>query len=246
MVRVADGQLVDTFVELADTLTDDFDVIDFLHLLAARSVALLPVDAAGILLAGPSGGLQLVASSDEHVRLLELFQLQRDEGPCLDAFRTHTPVSAPDLALDDAGWPAFAAAAVGHGFHSVHALPMRLRSEVIGALNLFSARPGELSRENLQVARAMVDVATIGLLQARSIQQHEVLVEQLQTALSSRVVIEQAKGFIAERLNVEMDEAFTVLRRFARGNSRKLSLVAADVVNRSETVRELFLNPPTR
>lgn len=243
---MAEGQLVDTFVELADTLTDDFDVIDFLHLLAARSVSLLPVDAAGILLAGPSGGLQLVASSDEHVRLLELFQLQRDEGPCLDAFRSRTPVSAADLGRDDAGWPAFAAAALGHGFHAVHALPMRLRSDVIGALNLFSAAPGVLSEENLQVARAMVDVATIGLLQARTIQQHEVLVEQLQTALSSRVVIEQAKGFIAERLNLEMDQAFAVLRGYARGNSRKLSVVAAEVVNRSETVRDLFRIPPTR
>ncbi|MET7995130.1 GAF and ANTAR domain-containing protein [Amycolatopsis sp. NPDC005232] len=244
MVPVIDGRLVDTFVELADTLTDDFDVMDFLHLLAARSVELLPIDAAGLLVAGPAGDLQLVASSNEQVRMLELYQLQRDEGPCLDAYRRRSPVTVPDLARDTGNWPSFAAAALGHGFRAVHALPMLLRSEVIGALNLFSADPGELSQENLQIARAMVDVATIGLLQARTIQQHEVLVEQLQTALSSRVVIEQAKGFIAERLSLETDEAFALLRGFARRTSRKLSAVAADVVNRSESARELFQKPP--
>ncbi|MFI5608390.1 ANTAR domain-containing protein [Amycolatopsis sp. NPDC051903] len=243
-----DGRLVDTFVELADTLTDDFDVIDFLHLLSARSVELLSVDAAGLLLADAHGELQLVASSNEQVRLLELFQLQKDEGPCLDAFRLGRTVTIPDLSADagNGKWPSFAAVALDQGFRAVHAFPMRLRSEVIGALNLFSSDPGELAPEDARVARGMVDVATIGLLQARAIQRHEVLVEQLQTALSSRVVIEQAKGFIAERLGLAMDEAFALLRHFARSHSRKLSLVAADVVNRAETVRELFDNPPAR
>ncbi|QRP46742.1 GAF and ANTAR domain-containing protein [Amycolatopsis sp. FDAARGOS 1241] len=246
MVRVIDGRLVDTFVELADTLTDDFDVIDFLHLLSARSVELLSVDAAGLLLADAHGELQLVASSNEQVRLLELFQLQRDEGPCLDAFRLRQSVTISDLSADPGKWPSFATVALDQGFRAVHAFPMRLRSEVIGALNLFSTGPGELAAEDARVARGMVDVATIGLLQARTIHRHEVLVEQLQTALSSRVVIEQAKGFIAERLGLAMDEAFSLLRHFARSHSRKLSLVAADVVNRAETVRELFDNPPTR
>ncbi|MGW4483272.1 ANTAR domain-containing protein [Amycolatopsis sp. NPDC004368] len=245
MAGLVDGRLVDTFVELADTLTDDFDVIEFLHLLTTRSVELLPVDAAGLLLADANGDLQLVASSDERARVLELFQLQRAEGPCLEAFKLRTTVIAPDLARDAAGWSGFAELAVQRGFHAVHAIPMRLRAEVVGALNLFSVHPGELAPEDLRVARGMVDVATIGLLQARAIQRHEILVEQLQTALTSRVVIEQAKGFLAERLSLETDEAFAVLRRFARSRGRKLSEVAAEVVTRSAAVRELFENPPS-
>jgi hypothetical protein len=243
---VAEGRLVETFVELADTLIDDFDVIEFLHLLSGRCVELLGVDAAGLLLANAAGELQLVASSDERVRLLELFQLQGDEGPCLDAFRLRREITRADLAESAEEWPRFAAAAADHGFRAVHALPMRLRTEVIGVLNLFSSVPGELSAEDLRAARAMVDVATIGLLQARTIRHHEVLVEQLQTALSSRVIIEQAKGFVAERLTLEMDQAFAVLRRYARSHNRKLSEVAAEVVARSETVRELFEPPAGR
>ncbi|MFI5615574.1 GAF and ANTAR domain-containing protein [Amycolatopsis sp. NPDC051903] len=241
-----DERLVDTFVELADTLTDDFDVIDFLHLLAARSVELLPVDAAGLLLADRRGQLRVVASSSEHVRLLELFQLQRDEGPCLDAFRLRQVVTVADLTHDAETWPSFTRIALERGFRAVHAYPMRLRSEIVGALNLFSAGPGELAPEDARVARGMVDVATIGLLQARVIHEHEVLVGQLQTALSSRVVIEQAKGFIANGLGLAVDEAFALLRRFARSHSRKLSLVAADVVGQSDSVRELFDDPPAR
>jgi GAF domain-containing protein len=231
---------VETFVELADTLIDDFDVIEFLHLLSGRCVELLGVDAAGLLLANAAGELQLVASSDEQVRLLELFQLHGDEGPCLDAFRLRREVTKADLAESADEWPGFAAVAADHGFRAVHAVPMRLRTEVIGVLNLFSSVPGELSAEDRRAARAMVDVATIGLLQARTIRHHELLVEQLQTALSSRVIIEQAKGFVAERLSLEMDQAFAVLRRFARSHNRKLSEVAAEVVARSATVRALF------
>ncbi|WP_328604706.1 GAF and ANTAR domain-containing protein [Amycolatopsis sp. NBC_00345] len=243
---MAEGRLVETFVELADTLIDDFDVIEFLHLLSGRCVELLGVDAAGLLLANASGELQLVASSDERVRLLELFQLQGDEGPCLDAFRLRQEVTKADLAESAEEWPRFAAAAADHGFRAVHALPMRLRTEVIGVLNLFSSVPGELVAEDLRAARAMVDVATIGLLQARTIRHHEILVEQLQTALGSRVIIEQAKGFVAERLTLEMDQAFAVLRRYARSHNRKLSEVAAEVVARSATVRELFVPPAGR
>ncbi|WP_326566572.1 GAF and ANTAR domain-containing protein [Amycolatopsis rhabdoformis] len=246
MAGLVDGRLVDTFVELADTLTDDFDVIEFLQLLATRSVELLPVDAAGLLLVDANGDLQLVASSDERARVLELFQLQRAEGPCLEAFKLRTTVIAPDLARDAGGWAEFGELAVQRGFRAVHAIPMRLRAEAIGALNLFSASPGELTAEDLRLARGMVDVATIGLLQARAIQRHEVLVEQLQTALNSRVVIEQAKGFLAERLGVETDEAFGVLRRFARSRGRKLSEVAVEVVTRSTNVQDLFENPPSR
>ena len=227
---MGDERLVETFVELADTLTDDFDVIDFLHLLVDRCVELLDVDAAGLLLANQQGQLQLVANSNEQARLLELFQLQNDEGPCLDAFRTGTRVSHAELTTVGTRWPRFAAAATDAGFAAVDALPMRLRTEVIGALNLFRTDPGEMSEPALRTAQALVDVATIGLLQERLIRHQEILTEQLQTALNSRVVIEQAKGLVAERLGVDMEAAFAALRGYARGHNLKLSEVARAVI----------------
>jgi transcriptional regulator with GAF, ATPase, and Fis domain len=227
---VADERLVDTFVELADTLTDDFDVIDFLHLLVDRCVELLDVEAAGLLLADEHGHLRLMASSNEHVRLLELFQLQNDEGPCLEAFATGVRVSSADLRVCATRWPRFVSAATDAGFAAVDALPMRLRSQVIGALNLFHAHPGALPATALRSAQALVDVATIGLLQERAIRHQEVVTEQLQTALNSRVVIEQAKGLVAERLGVTMDVAFTAMRAYARVNNQKLGDIARSVI----------------
>ncbi|MCA1677194.1 MAG: GAF and ANTAR domain-containing protein, partial [Actinobacteria bacterium] len=218
---MGDGRLVDTFVELADTLIDDFDVIDFLHLLVDRCVALLDVDAAGLLLANQHGQLQLIATSNEQVRLLELFQLQNEQGPCLDAFATGTRITHTDLTTAGGRWPRFTEAAIDAGFVAVDALPMRLRSEVIGALNLFRSTPGPLSDTALQTAQALVAVATIGLLQERSIRHQEILTEQLQAALNSRVVIEQAKGLVAERLGVDMQGAFAALRGYTRGHNLK-------------------------
>lgn len=240
-----DARLVETFVELADTLTDDFDVIDFLHLLVDRCVELLEVDAAGLLLANQHGQLQLIASSNEQVRLLELFQLQDDEGPCLEAFRTGTRVSHGELTAVGDRWPRFAAEATDAGFAAVDALPMRLRSEVIGALNLFRAQAGEMSGTALRIAQALVDVATIGLLQERLIRHQEILTEQLQTALNSRVVIEQAKGLVAERLGVDMEGAFAALRGYARGHNLKLSEVAGAVIA-GRTGTDDLLGVPTR
>jgi transcriptional regulator with GAF, ATPase, and Fis domain len=241
-----DGErLVETFVELADTLVDDFDVIDFLHMLVDRCVELLDVDAAGLLLADQRGSLRLVASSNEQARLLELFQLQDDDGPCLDAFATGTRVSHPDLADADGRWPRFTAAATDAGFAAVDAVPMRLRNEVIGVLNLFRDRSGELGATALRTATALVDVATIGLLQQRSIHHHQVLTEQLQAALNSRVVVEQAKGLVAERLQVDLDTAFAALRGYARGHNLKLSRVAHDVIAGDIDTPEL-LNTPTK
>jgi transcriptional regulator with GAF, ATPase, and Fis domain len=228
---VADERLVETFVELADTLVDEFDVIDFMHLLVDRCVELLDVDAAGLLLADQHGRLQLIASSNEQVRLLELFQLQHDEGPCLVAFRTGTRVSHSDLTVADQRWPRFAQAAAHAGFAAVDALPMRLRKDLIGALNLFRADAGELDGTALRTAQALVDVATIGLLQERSLRQREILTEQLQTALNSRVVIEQAKGLVAERLGLDMEDAFAALRGHARRNGLKLADVASSVID---------------
>jgi hypothetical protein len=236
-------RLVETFVELADTLIDDFDVIDFMHVLIDRSVELLDIDAAGLLLADQHGRLQVIASSNEHVRLLELFQLQNDEGPCLDAFANGTGVSAPDLATADDRWPRFAPAAVAAGFVAVDALPMRLRDQVIGALNLFRNHAGTLPGTALGTARALADVATIGLLQERAIRRQEVVTEQLQAALHSRVVIEQAKGLIAERLGIDMEAAFVALRGYARSHNQKLSEVAGMVIAGRIATRDLLGKP---
>ena len=239
---MGDRRLVETFVDLADTLVDDFDVIDFLHVLVERCVELLDVDAAGLLLADQHGHLQLIASSNDQVRLLELFQLQNDQGPCLDAFNTGAQVSNADLTAD-APWPRFSAAATAAGFAAVDALPMRLRREVVGALNLFRSRPGELNDLTLRTARALADVATIGILQERSIRHHEVLTEQLQTALNSRVIIEQAKGLIAERLSLDMNGAFALLRDYARSRNLKLSAVARAVITGHTATPDLLGKP---
>jgi len=230
---MAELQLADVFVEMADTLVDEFDLIDFLHVLTERCVQLLDVSAAGLLLTDGQNKLQVVAASTERTRLLELFQLQTDEGPCVDCFRTGTPVSVTDL--PSAGrWPRFAVAAAEVGFSAVHALPMRLRTEVIGALNLFDVAPGALDEGKLRIGQALADVATIGLLQQRAIHRRDVVTEQLQTALNSRILIEQAKGVLAERLGLPVDQAFTILRSGARSHNRRLSELAQSIVDGSE------------
>jgi ANTAR domain/GAF domain len=218
--------LSDTFVDLADTMVADFDVIDFLHLLTDRSVALLAASAAGVVLADPRGELRVAAASSEEAGLLELFQLQNDQGPCLECFRTGRPVTATDLAGPAQRWPRFAEAAARSGFRSVEALPMRLRGQVIGALNLFGAQPGPLEVADLRIGQALADVATIGLLHERNVRRREAVAEQLQTALNSRVVIEQAKGKLAERLGIDMDRAFNMLRDYARNSNQRLTDVA--------------------
>ncbi|GGR64635.1 transcriptional regulator [Micromonospora fulviviridis] len=234
VTEVAETQLADVFVEMADTLVDDFDVIEFLHVLTERCVELLGVSAAGLLLTDQRDALQVVAASSERTRLLELFQLQTDQGPCLDCFHTGQPVSVADLTLAAARWPRFTAAAAEVGFAAVHALPMRLRSEVIGALNLFDVRPGPLDEGRLRIGQALADVATIGLLQQRAIHRRDILTEQLQTALNSRVLIEQAKGVLAERLQVDIAQAFALLRDGARSRNRRLSELSQAIVDGSE------------
>ena len=222
--------LSDTFVELADTMVADFDVIDFLHLLTDRSVSLLSASAAGVMLADPRGELRVAASSNEAAGLLELFQIQNDQGPCLDCFRTGRPVTAADLAGPGQRWPRFAAAATGSGFRAVEALPMRLRDQVIGALNLFRAAAGPFDPAELRIGQALADVATIGLLHERNVRRSETVAEQLQGALNSRVVIEQAKGKLAERRSINMDQAFVLLRDYARNSNQRLTDVARNFV----------------
>ncbi len=222
----------DAFVALADTLVDDYDIIDLLDQLIAHCVMLLAADAAGILLADPRGELRLVAASSEDAQTMELLQLQAEEGPCVECYRTAVQVRVPDLSQVEQRWPRFAAAAARAGaFVSVHAIPLRLRGEAIGALNLFHRTPGALPDADLALGQALADVATIGILSERAIRHSEVLTEQLQVALNSRVIIEQAKGVLAQHLGVPMDAAFDRLRSYARNNNLRLAEVARRCVD---------------
>jgi GAF domain-containing protein len=222
--------LARTLVGLADTLVADFDVVELLTLLTDGCLDVLDVGAAGLMLATPEGDLRVMASSSEAIRLLELYELQAQEGPCLDCYRTGEPVVNQDLATIDGRWPRFAAEALAAGFHSVHALPMRLRGTVIGALNLFHIESGEMRQADLTAAQAMADVATIAILQHRAAVGAQALNDQLTHALNSRIVIEQAKGIVAERQNLDMEQAFSTLRNHARHHNLRLADVARDVI----------------
>lgn len=231
-------RLVQTFVELADTLVANFDIVDFLHTLTDRCAELFEVAEAGVMLGDQRGGLRVVASSSERARLLELFEIQNEEGPCLDCFRTGQRVAAEDLDADPQRWPLFTAEALSSGFHSVDALALRCQSQVIGALNMFRVAPGALGDDELAAAQAMADVATVGILQQRAMQEARVLVEQLQTALNSRIVLEQAKGVLAERAHVTMDDAFSMLRAYARSHNLRLLGVAESTIAGKLSVEE--------
>jgi GAF domain-containing protein len=220
-------RLAEVFIGLADTLVADFDLVDFLGTLAGTIVELLDVDAAGLMLADSQGRLHVVASSHEQAELLELFELQQGEGPCPECFRTGQPVVNVPLAT----WPQFAAAATAGGYSSAHAIPLRLRGQVIGALNLFRSGTTPLTAEDTDLAQALADIATIGLLHERAFREHQELAGQLQHALDSRVLIEQAKGMLAERAGLTLAEAFTAMRSYARGTGRGLSTVAHGVLD---------------
>lgn len=231
--------LAQTLVELADTLVADFDVVDFLHTLTLRCTELLGAAEAGLMLADQRGGLRVVASSSERARLLELFEIQNEQGPCLDCFRSGTRVAVSDLDEDPDRWPLFTAEAKNAGFRSVYALALRCQSQIIGALNLFRSTTGALDEEDLVAAQAMADVATIGILQQRAVQEARVLAEQLQSALNSRIVIEQAKGVLAERAQVNLDDAFGMLRGYARNHNARLREVAEAVISGKVRIEEL-------
>jgi GAF domain-containing protein len=229
MTRESD--VVRSLVEMADTLVDDYDVVDLLTGLANRCVALLGASAAGVMLASPAGGLRLVASSSEAMRLLELFELQAQQGPCLDAFRTGESIKYEDLRADAGRWPLFGTAATEAGFQSAVALPLRLRDVTLGALNMLSVSRDPMAEADLVVARAFADLAALSIIQHRASTEAQRLNEQLSGALTSRVVIEQAKGVISERAGVSLAEAFSRLRAFSRHRNLRLTDVARSAVD---------------
>jgi GAF domain-containing protein len=236
--------LAKTLVELADTLVADFDVVELLTVLTDGCIDVLDVGAAGLMLVAPQGDLRVMASSSETMRVLELFELQSREGPCLDCYRTGQPVLNHDLATASQRWPRFAAEALVAGFHTVHALPMRLRGTVLGALNLFHIHPGDMRQADIDAAQAMADVATIAILQHRATHEAQILNDQLNQALNSRVVIEQARGMLAERLGIDMEQAFATLRHHARSHNLRLVNVARNIIE--GTLAASTLDPPPR
>jgi GAF domain-containing protein len=238
-----ESQIVDTFLALTDTLVRDFDALDMLTMLAERCVELLDVSAAGIILTGgESGGLSVAAASSERSRLLEVFAVAIDAGPCVDCARTGEPVIVSDLTTDDAArrWPRFVAGASDAGFRAVHALPMRSRDQVIGELALLHTDRHTLTGPDARLGQALADAATIGLLHERALRHAETVQEQLQSALNSRVIIEQAKGVIATQGAIGTDEAFTILRGHARRHGQRLSALARSVVDGSEDLTSIL------
>lgn len=226
-------RLVDVFATLADTLIDDYDVVDLLQTLVDTCVSTFEVAAAGLLLSDDGGDLEVLVSTSEESRLVETMQLSAEAGPCIESFRTGTVISVTDLEQGPPEWEAFRIAAREHGFSAVHAIPLRLRETTIGALNLFQRKGDALSGRDLRAARALADVATIGILHERTLRASDVAREQLQSALNSRVTIEQAKGILAYTHGVSMEEAFTLLRNQARSNQQPLALVARQLVDRT-------------
>ncbi len=224
-----ESRLADAFVVLADSLVTGHDVVDLLHSLIDHCLDLFDGFAAGLMLRDPSGALEVMASSSEHTQLLELFQLRQGEGPCIECYRSGRVVQIEDLAEEPSPWPQFREQAQAEGFRSVHAVPMRLRADSIGAMNLFSPRPGLLPASDLRVVQALTDVATIAIMQERALRQSQIVSEQLQGALNSRVVIEQAKGVLSHQAGVDMDTAFNLMRFYARRRNEHLSDVARSV-----------------
>ena len=237
------GRLAEVFVEVADTLVDTFDMFEFLGLVTRRTAEIVQSEAAGLCLADGDGRLQFMAASNETTELLELFQVQADEGPCQDAFHSGAAVVNADLAEAGDRWPGFAPRAVASGYRSVHAMPLRLRRSTVGALNLFNRDTGRLSPEDVHVVQALADVATIGLLQERALRRAEVLSEQLQSALDSRIVIEQAKGALAQLRGTDVDTAYTAMRDYCRRKGLRMGRVALELVTDTRSHPDLTTRP---
>lgn len=236
---IPSDRLAQVFVEVADSLVADFDLIDFLHTVAAHAAELSGDAEVGLVLADEEGRLHHMGSSHQSALLLELVQVQDEQGPCRDCYVTGTPVFEVDLAGAMDRWPSFAPQAVAAGFGSVHAFPMRLRDRVIGALNVFGREPRSLSAEAVGVVQALADVATIALIQEQAIARADVLNEQLQAALNSRIAVEQAKGAVAAVLGVDVARAFDLMRRHARSARIPLTDYAHDLLGSPDRIQEL-------
>jgi GAF domain-containing protein len=243
---VREATLVHTFVELADSLVDEFDLVELLTLVADRCVDVLDVAAAGLMVGAPDGELRVVGSSSDAMRVLELFEVQADEGPCPECYRTGAPIINEQLTTVDHRWPAFAPRALAAGFRSVHALPMRLRGRTIGALNLFRATEGTLGRADVAAAQAFADVATIAIVSHQSAAEAQAVNDQLTKALNSRIVIEQAKGMVAQQTGLDMEQSFHRYRHHARNHNLLLAEVAAAIIDGSLSPSDLDAVPPSR
>ena len=225
-------RLAEAFVTLTDKLVAGYDVVELVHYLVEISVELLDATAAGLVLADGTGGLNVLASTSANVELLESLQIRTGAGPCVECYATGEPQSVADVTRLEARWPEFAPLALQQGFRSVHAVPLRLRHQTIGALNLFRTETGALAEQDRLTAQALADVATIGVLQERAVRDGAGIVERLQYALRSRVVIEQAKGVLAQHGDLDMDQAFVLLRGYARRHDLPLTQVGQSVVDR--------------
>lgn len=228
-----EARLSAAFVQLADTLTAEYDMVDLLHTLLDECVDVLVMNAGGLMIADSLGHLELLASTSEKADLVEVMQLAAGEGPCIESFTSGSSVSIADIGDTKTRWPEFSAVALRQGFHSVLAVPLKLRGQIIGTMNLFANQTGAVSDRDCAIAQALADVATIGILQERAIRETGIVTEQLQRALDSRILIEQAKGVLSELGSMEMDAAFSALRNYARNNNLTLRSVAEGVVNRS-------------
>lgn len=244
MSNEREQRLAQTFVALSDTLVDDFDVLDFLYLLAERSAELLDVTAAGVILSDQRGGWHPTAASSEDAQLLELFTAQTQEGPCLECLRSGAPVASSDLSAETERWPRFTETALAAGFHAAYAVPMRLRRQSIGALTLLNTEAVGVDETSTQLGQALADVATVGLLHQRSVHRSEVLYEQLQATLHHRTVVEQAKGVLAEHGDLSMQQAFELLRGYARTNGQRLSDMARSLADRTIDPVDLLAHRP--
>lgn len=227
-----EARLNAAFVTVADTLTEHYDVVDLLHTLVTECTQIVDATAGGLMLADAMGRLQVVASTNESAELVEVMQLAAGAGPCVDCFTSGAAVSVSDIDSGGDQWPAFRSAALEQEFHSVHATPMKLRGEVIGTMNLFQTTTGAMSERDAAVVQALADVATIGVLQQRIATESQIVAQQLQRALDSRVLIEQAKGTLAEALDMTMEEAFRSLRSYARNHNLTLHEVASGIATR--------------
>lgn len=238
--------VTEAFVALANSLVGDFDIVDLLSGLTADCARLLDIASAGVLLVDRRGDLHVIAASSDATRDLELYQIQRDEGPCLDCYHSGEVVTAADLEAEHARWPLFVDAAVQAGFRSVHAVPMRLQDSRLGTLGLFGRTVGALGEDDLNLAQALAHVGSVAITQGRATREMHVVRSQLQNALNSRVVLEQAKGVIAQRAGLDMDQAFGVLRDFSRDSNQLLTDVAAAVVARTIPAQQVIEHAQAR